>query len=97
MSRSSFAVAAATVCLGSLPLCPPVAAQVADYKPVTKEILAKPDPADWLMINRTYDEQRFSPLKDIDRGNVGQLRMEWVRGLPAGTNETTPIVWRGTM
>ena len=38
------------------------AAQTADFKPVTDEMLANPSPADWLMINRTYDEQRFSPL-----------------------------------
>ena len=26
---------------------------------------------------RTYDEQRFSPLKQIDAGNVKQLRLAW--------------------
>ncbi len=72
-------------------------AQVADFKPVTSEALTKPDPAEWLMINRTYDEQRYSPLSEIGRGNVSQLRTEWVRGLPAGTNEATPLVWRGVM
>ena len=92
MLRISLAAAAA-VCALSLP----ASAQIADFKPVTREVLTKPDPAEWLMINRTYDEQRYSPLKEIDRGNVSQLRMEWVRGLPAGTNESTPIIWRGVM
>ena len=72
-------------------------AQGGDFQPVTREMLANPDPADWLMINRTYDEQRFSPLKQIDRANVGQLRMAWARGMPAGTQESTPIVYRGVM
>ena len=31
------------------------------FQPVTNDVLANPPPGDWLMINRTYDEQRFSP------------------------------------
>jgi glucose dehydrogenase len=45
------------------------------FVPVTDAVLANPDQTDWLMINRTYDEQRFSPLKEINTGNVAQLRM----------------------
>src|SRR5262245_35935419 len=74
-----------------------VAAQVRDFKPVTDEVLLDPDPADWLMLNRTFDQQRFSPLAQIDKSNVGQLRMAWSRGLPAGTQESVPIVYRGIM
>lgn len=92
MLRSSSAGAAALCAFATCAF-----AQVADFKPVTSEALTRPDPAEWLMINRTYDEQRYSPLKEIDRGNVAQLRMEWVRGLPQGTNEATPLVWRGVM
>src|SRR5262245_54159192 len=72
-------------------------AQVRDFRPVTDEVLANPDPADWLMLNRTFDQQRYSPLKEINKGNVGQLRMAWSRGLPAGTQESVPIVYRGVM
>ena len=49
------------------------------------------------MLNRTFDQQRFSPLDQINKGNVGQLRMAWSRGLPAGTQESMPIVYRGIM
>ena len=72
-------------------------AQEREHTPVTDAMLLNPDPADWLMINRTYDEQRFSPLDRINRENVGQLRMAWSRGLPSGTQETTPIVYDGVM
>ena len=85
MLRITSGVTAAVLCV----LAAPVLAQVADFKPVTEEMLANPDPADWLMISRTFDQQRYSPLKQIDRGNVGQLRMAWARGLPAGTQELT--------
>src|SRR5262249_21679949 len=79
-------------------LCATVAvAQVPDFKPVTDAILANPEPDDWLMLNRTFDQQRYSPLNQINKSNVGQLRMAWSRGLPAGTQESVPIVYRGIM
>ena len=56
-----------------------------------------PSPDDWLMYSRTYDAQRFSPLKQVNRSNVGQLRMAWTRGLGPGTSETIPIVHNGVM
>jgi alcohol dehydrogenase (cytochrome c) len=59
--------------------------------------LANPSPNDWLSFSRTYDDQRFSPLNQITRQNVSQLRMAWSRGTPAGTVESTPIVRGGTM
>src|SRR5258708_23520743 len=72
-------------------------AQVTDFRPVTDAVLANPDPADWLMLNRTFDQQRYSPLNQIDKSNVGRLRMAWARGLANGTQESTPIVYRGVM
>ena len=75
----------------------PMLAQTEGFLPVTQAMLAHPDPSDWLHISRTYDEQRFSPLKQITKGNVAQLRMVWSRGLAVGTQESTPIVYRGVM
>jgi PQQ-dependent dehydrogenase (methanol/ethanol family) len=72
-------------------------AQNNDFVPVTREMLLKPSPDDWLMFSRTYDAQRFSPLTQINKQNVGQLRMVWTRGLAPGQQETTPIVYRGVM
>ena len=74
-----------------------VLAQTATFVPVTQAMLATPDPADWLHISRTYNQHRFSPLNQINKGNVAQLRMAWSRGLPAGTQESTPVVYRGVM
>jgi alcohol dehydrogenase (cytochrome c) len=75
----------------------PVAAQTRAFVPVTPQMQANPDPADWLHISRTYNQHRFSPLNQINESNVAQLRMAWSRGLPAGTRESTPIVCRGVM
>ena len=75
----------------------PSFAQPAPFVPVTAEVLANPDPADWLHLNRTYDQHRYSPLDQINKSNVGQMRMAWSRGLPVGTQESTPIVYKGVM
>ncbi len=83
------------VCLLSSVATGPLSA--ADYQPVTSQMLAKPNPADWLMINRTYDEQRFSPLKQINKSNANKLQLAFTRGLPQGTNESTPIVYNGVI
>ena len=64
---------------------------------VTDEMLLNPAPADWLMHSRTYDNQRFSPLDQINRENVGELDMVWSRGLHPGTQEAIPLVHNGVM
>ena len=48
---------------------------VKDYQPVTEQMLENPGPDDWLMYSRTFDAQRFSPLKQINKTNVNQLRL----------------------
>jgi PQQ-dependent dehydrogenase (methanol/ethanol family) len=73
------------------------AAQVQNFRPVTEAELRNPSPSDWLMFSRTWDAQRFSPLDQINRSNVAQLKMAWVRGLGAGQTETIPIVRGGVM
>ncbi|HSG64429.1 MAG TPA: PQQ-binding-like beta-propeller repeat protein, partial [Gammaproteobacteria bacterium] len=76
--------------------CPAIA-QVDAYRPVDDAMLLNPDPADWLMLNRTYDEQRFSPLAQLNRDNVDGLQLAWARGLPLGSQETVPIVHDGVL
>jgi alcohol dehydrogenase (cytochrome c) len=72
-------------------------AQVQDFRPVTREMLLNPSPDDWIMFSRSYDGQRFSPLQQITRQNVGQLRLAWARGMGTGIHENIPLVYRGVM
>ena len=73
-------------------------AQVSRFTPITTEMLVNPSPDDWLMYSRTYDAQRFSPLDQITRQNVGQLRTTWTHELGAmGNVESIPLVYRGVM
>jgi alcohol dehydrogenase (cytochrome c) len=60
-------------------------------------MLRNPSPDDWLMFSRTYDAQRYSPLKEITKSNVSQLELAWKIDLPTGTTETVPTVYRGVM
>lgn len=51
---------------------------------------------EWLSYGRTYDEQRFSPLDQINTGNVGELGLAWYADLDtARGQEATPLVIDG--
>ena len=63
----------------------------AGFVPVTDAMLQAPDPADWLMWRRTLNSWGFSPLDQINRENVDEIRMVWSRDLAAGTGEVTPL------
>ena len=67
------------------------------FTPVTQEMLESPTADDWLMFSRTYDAQRFSPLKQITKQNVGQLREAWTVAMGNGQTETIPLVHDGVM
>jgi len=59
---------------------------------------ADTEPGNWLAHGRTYDEQRFSPLRAIDRSNVAQLGLAWSFDTGVGRgHEATPIVVDGVM
>jgi alcohol dehydrogenase (cytochrome c) len=60
-------------------------------------MLLNPPPEDWLMYSRTYDAQRYSPLKQITKQNVGRLAEVWKKELMPGTIEIIPIVHDGVM
>src|SRR5215831_8168307 len=72
-------------------------AQVRTVKPVTQAMLLNPPPDDWLMYSRTYDAQRYSPLKEITKQNVSRLTQVWKKELLPGTIEIIPIVHDGIM
>lgn len=60
--------------------------------------IQKEETANWLAHGRTYDEQRFSPLDQINADNVGDLGLAWY--FDTGTDrglEASPIVVDGVM
>ena len=71
--------------------------QFSDFIPVTDAMLQRPSPDDWLMWRRTLDGWGYSPLTQITRENVDQLRMVWTRGLLTGPQEGTPLAYDGVL
>lgn len=59
---------------------------------------AETDGRDWPSHGRTYSEQRYSPLTQINDGNVARLGLAWTQTLDYERGvETTPIVVDGVM
>lgn len=61
-------------------------------------LAASSDTSNWMTHGRTYDEQRFVPLEQINEGNVAELGLAWSfdfetkRGI-----EATPLIVDGVM
>ena len=80
----SLALAVGTTVLAQVP-----------YRRITA---ADSDPSSWLTYSGNYQAQRYSALTQINRQNVGQLKVSWVyQARNAGIVETTPIVADGVM
>lgn len=59
---------------------------------------ADKEPGSWLTAARTYDEQRFSPLDQINDKNVSGLGLAWYADIDTERGqESTPIVVDGAM
>ncbi len=59
---------------------------------------ADSDIGNWLTYGRTYQEQRFSPLDQINDNNIDQLGLAWSLELPTNQNvESTPLAIDGVL
>ena len=59
---------------------------------------AASDAANWLSYGRTYDEQRFSPLAQINATNIRSLGLAWFADLDTNRGqEATPLVVDGVL
>ena len=59
---------------------------------------SKENVGEWMSYGRTYDEQRFSPLDQINDGNVDQLGLAWFDDLQTLRGiEGTPLVIDGVI
>jgi glucose dehydrogenase len=85
--------------LALLPLLP-ASSPAAEWRDVTEDRLLKAegDAANWLMYNRTYSGWRYSPLDQVNAGNVKKLVPKWIfAGGTLGDQQMTPIVNDGVM
>lgn len=65
--------------------------------PVTDQMLLHPSDNDWLTWRRTYNGWGYSPLAEINKANVKNLRVAWSWSLTQGASETTPLVYNGVL
>src|SRR6188508_3068212 len=94
----SFASRAALTLLTLLSAAPAAAQASADWVSITPERLRRPEAGDWLGYRRTYDVTGFSPLKEISRRNVRELRPVWAYTMRDNSRWVmTPIVANGLM
>ncbi len=80
-----------------IPATPDPIDRFANYTPVTPEQLANPEPHNWLTWRRGHNGHGFSPLEQVNRENVSQLKVAWAQALPAGPTMDEPIVRDGVL
>ena len=56
-----------------------------------------PQPGDWRTYNGSDSANRYSPLKQITRDNVGALKVKWVYPMPHFGLEVTPLAADGVV
>ncbi len=75
-----------------------VTGEVKNYVPVTDAMLRNPPAGDWLMARRNYQAWSYSPLDEITRSNVKELKLAWSWAMnEAGANQPMPLVHNGIM
>jgi PQQ-dependent dehydrogenase (methanol/ethanol family) len=80
------------------PTLPESSARTAGAVTAERLLAADTEPGQWLSTGRTYDEQRFSPLAEIDTRNVSELGLAWYGDLRIGrAQESTPLFVDGVL
>src|ERR687884_2254981 len=106
MTTIEYKEAPPAVNFGSLTTAPGTAPPVAKDVTYERILNARSEPQNWLTYYGAYDGQRYSPLDQITKENVNQLRPAWVFqagsvGLHSGKStysfEAAPIIVDGVM
>lgn len=92
-----FALLAAVSTTLASALAPPVSHAAGDVDSLRMRA-ANSEPQNWLALGRDQNQTYYSPLSQIDAGNVGRLGFAWAYDLGAARGqEGTPIVVDGVM
>jgi alcohol dehydrogenase (cytochrome c) len=75
-----------------------VTGEVERFEPVLDTHLRNPQPGDWLMVRRNYQGWSYSPLAQVTRENVKNLRLAWVWAMNEGTaSQPMPVAYNGIL
>jgi len=85
--------------MNRLPILLALAATAASAEVTPDDLLNAADqPGNWINYSATYDNQRYSRLDQIDRGNVGELELQWIwQARSLEKFEATPLVVDGVL
>lgn len=75
----------------------PAAQRIFDPKHPEEQLLDESNGRDWPGFNRTYGEQRYSPLSQISAANIKALGLAWSMDLEQGSSVTAPIAVDGVL
>jgi alcohol dehydrogenase (cytochrome c) len=68
---------------------------------VTFERLLNPEPQNWLMVHRDFSSQRHSPLDQINKSNIKNMKLQFAVAVggtsPNESLQVTPLVDDGFM
>ncbi len=79
-------------------MSPVAQAQAAARVDAERLMNADREPAQWMAVGRSYDEQRYSPLTQINSENVSKLGLTWFADLDTNRGqEASPIVIDGVL
>ena len=67
------------------------------FRPATQADLIDPPDADWLHWRGNSRAWGYSPLSQIDTGNVHRLQLAWAWGMEDGRSQQAPLVRNGIM
>ena len=68
-----------------------------EFDRITDAVLQNPSPNDWIAWRGTHQSQGYTPLKQINRDNVGNLQLAWGWAIEEGNSQPAPIVYDGVM
>ena len=79
-----------------------VFSQQSSFRALTQDQLNNPDPEDWLMWRGGYENWGYSPLDQINRDNVSDIRMVWSYSIGPGGDgsmgmQVEPTVYDGVL
>jgi quinohemoprotein ethanol dehydrogenase len=96
--RNAWLFVAAALLLGAGSMTPACAAEGPAMVDAERMQNADKDGANWPSYGRTYSEQRFSPLTEINADNAKQLGLAWFADLDTNRGqEATPLVIDGVL
>lgn len=75
----------------------PAKSPIESWTTITEDMMRKPSPNDWLMWRGNYASWGYSPLTQINKTNVKNLRVAWTWSMNSGVTESEPLVHNGIL